>query len=377
MIKKIGIVVLFFFITKALFVITINSAEVIYNPQTAENFTVSIGVAEVVNFRGVSIEIQYNQALLSFQNAVRGTLFLGQNVGWWVVNTSQPGIIRVECVIFGAGQFTSGPGNILNLNFQAILNGTGTFHFLEATIYAVDGSPIPNVHSNDFYLIVGEEAKFAKAKCFLEGPFSAGIMNTNLHAHIPLNSPYAQNPVSVDFIPFDAVDWVLVEIRESIEGPAISYHSKFLYDDGAIRSIHLPCMSFQNLSGNEYFLAIHHRNHLSIMSNSIVAITTSFPTEEYDFSNSANVIGSNGIKELESGIFGMVSGDANGNGVINSYDKTGCWIVNAGKHGYYASDFNLDGNVFPNDLNQYWRINHGRFSDVPQILIYNFNIFDE
>ncbi|MEZ5196178.1 MAG: hypothetical protein R2764_07205 [Bacteroidales bacterium] len=70
--------------------------------------------------------------------------------------------------------------------------------------------------------------------------------------------------------------------------------------------------------------------------------------------------------ELSTGIWGMISGDADGNGIVNVNDKNLNWIPQSGKKGYKSSDFNLNTQVENNDKNDYWRINLNRESQIPQ-----------
>jgi hypothetical protein len=92
--------------------VTIFSSPEIYTPDISETFTVSIEIDEAIDFRGYKTVIHYDYSLLTFESASKGALLIGQNVGWWLVDSNTPGIIDAECIIFGAGEYTTGPGNI-------------------------------------------------------------------------------------------------------------------------------------------------------------------------------------------------------------------------------------------------------------------------
>ena len=87
----------------------------------------------------------------------------------------------------------------------------------------------------------------------------------------------------------------------------------------------------------------------------------------YDFTTGSDKYygGASGAKELETGVWGMISGDASGNGQIQNDDKNDYWMDELGTGGYVASDFNLNGQVQNDDKNDFWKINLGLGSAVP------------
>ncbi|RLD56268.1 MAG: hypothetical protein DRJ05_11595 [Bacteroidetes bacterium] len=90
-------------------------------------------------------------------------------------------------------------------------------------------------------------------------------------------------------------------------------------------------------------------------------------TVSYDFSTAASQVygGSAGYKELNTGIWGMVSGDSNGDQVIDDTDKTSAWDTEAGEAGYKGYDLNLDAEVDNLDKNDFWVPNNPTSSQVP------------
>jgi hypothetical protein len=88
---------------------------------------------------------------------------------------------------------------------------------------------------------------------------------------------------------------------------------------------------------------------------------------QYDFTTGAGqAFGINAQKEIASGIWGMYSGDINGDGVINSNDKSDNWNTEAGMSGYMTSDLNLDGEADNIDKDEYWVENMEESCQIPE-----------
>jgi len=223
------------------------------------------------------------------------------------------------------------------------------------------------VHNLDHFTVfaVGEAEAFSSsvsAKVFLEGPFDTGSMLTTLlsSGHLPLVHPYGGAPwnyggsESVTSIPGSVVDWILVEIRSSTEASSIvANRAAFVKSDGNVVDLDgISPVKFEIAAG-EYYICIHHRNHLSIMSVAAHAISSS--TELYDFTASLNAAYSAGpaaMKDLGGGSFGMFSSDANGDGQVTSSDfNVFLPAAKAAETGYHMADWNLDGQVTSSDFN--------------------------
>ncbi|MCB9249075.1 MAG: endonuclease [Ignavibacteriales bacterium] len=112
---------------------------------------------------------------------------------------------------------------------------------------------------------------------FLEGNYNSatGEMLTGLNTIIPKTSPYSEDPRTVLSIPQDIVDWVLVELRETLNGPAVSSHSALLHKDGRIVADD-GISSTIRLTGDskQYYIVVKHRNHLPIISKDPVTLNT-------------------------------------------------------------------------------------------------------
>jgi hypothetical protein len=217
-------------------------------------------------------------------------------------------------------------------------------------------------------------------KVFLEGPFNGTAMNTGLTGFddFPLTQPYNVAPwnylgtESVTAIPFNVVDWILVEIRDApsasqaTQGTRVAWQAAFLMDDGSIRSLDGENYLQFNIPSiqNVLFTVIYHRNHLSMISANQLSETIG--TYNYDFTTGSGQAYNNGQKEIAPGVWGMFAGDADGSGLIDISDKTTVWNVQAGKTGYLYSDFNMNTQINNRDKNDLWLSNVGKSCQVPQ-----------
>lgn len=215
----------------------------------------------------------------------------------------------------------------------------------------------------------------------LEGPYNGLNMTTGLNpGYIPLQQPYLNQPwvysgfTDIASIPNpDIVDWVMVEIRDAADAASASSETKtgrqiaFLMNNGSVVGLDgASNVQFNNSITQQLYVVLHHRNHLSVMS--AFPLSPSGGVYSYNFSNSADkVFGGNiGHKQLASGVWGMISGDGNADGIITIDDKTNLWFLQAGKAGYLPGDFNLDSQASNPDKNEFWKVNLEKESQVPE-----------
>jgi len=272
---------------------------------------------------------------------------------------------------------TAGPDLTVNLNIGLNpLSDTLSYHL---HLYGVDEDGVPSLQHIDTTSLALEvvREKRVAAKVFLQGPYKANgdTMSTEFlnpaggPLLIPLTSPYAEDPRSVTSIPADIVDWVLVELRDDTTGSAVADTSAFLHkdgrivaDDGTTNDIILTTTS----DSANFFIVIRHRNHLSIMSSSEQLLSDAFSIL-YDFTTAQNqAFGTNPMKQLEAGVFGMYTGDANGDDGVDGLDF-GVWFPQNGNPWNYTTtlgDFNLDAGVDGLDFG-IWFPNNGTGTQVP------------
>jgi len=212
---------------------------------------------------------------------------------------------------------------------------------------------------------------------FLEGPYLSGQMNTDLYdaGLIPPVQPYNVDPWYYEdntsyTVPTDAVDWILVEIRdastaENATGTTmVSRQAAFLTKDGSVIGTDgSPLLKFDINITDGLFLAIWHRNHLGILSAD--ALSESGGLYSYDFSTGSDKVhgGTLGYKLM--GVhWGMPGGNTDTDKDIDETDKSN-WASDAGQYGYKVTDFNLDTQVSNQDKNDVWVENTSLESQVP------------
>jgi hypothetical protein len=221
-------------------------------------------------------------------------------------------------------------------------------------------------------------------KVFLEGPFNdaSNKMNTDLKdmGWIPYAQPFDDNPSAdwyyngtetVGIIPDFAVDWILVELRDAtsvtnaLPGRAIARQAAFVTNNGDVVDLDgLPLLEFDEAVFNDLYVNIWHRNHLGVISaNPLVNVAGTY---SYNFfSGSGQAYGGTSAQvQLYPGIWGIMAGDASGDGVIGD-DQT-LWLLDAGLQGYLKGDLNLDSQVDNMDKNDFLIPNIGSGSFIPE-----------
>ena len=206
-----------------------------------------------------------------------------------------------------------------------------------------------------------------QALIMLEGPYDslANLMKTDINPDIPLNQPYFYPPWSytgtenLASIPANMADWVLVELRATPAGPAIDRSAGILLNDGMIMDASLNGkLRFNGITASSpYYVVIHHRNHLPVMSNLPVIIPN---PEPYNFADTLNFppygTGKKALSRLEAGVYGLISGDVNNDGrlrysgpqndrglIMNLiYYMTGSPVITQTINGYYKEDLTMD-----------------------------------
>ena len=296
------------------------------------------------------------------QNTSQVELYAGTDVGVYVkVGTSNwtlfynglPNVVVTELDIYYDNTTPA------NSRIRAATYGRGLW---ESDLYT---APVPYI---DLEITV-----------FLEGPFHATEMNSDLITYLPLNQPYNIYPwfytgtENVAAIPDpDIVDWILVELRDAGSaasasgGTAVDRQACFILKDGSIVDINGSSNPQFNVTINQgLYVVVWHRNHIGIISNN--ALTPSGNVYTYDFSSGENMVygGNLGHKLLAPGFWGMFSGDCDRDGSVGDGDKSSLWDNQAATKGYLYSDCNLDINSDNTDKNKYWYPNIGEGSQVP------------
>jgi hypothetical protein len=224
------------------------------------------------------------------------------------------------------------------------------------------------------------ENKYLDLKIYLEGAFNGTNMNTGLNTILPASQPFNQAPWYYDGDEFNptlggssVVDWILVELRETSGGAEMATGNTKIWEQACILMSNGSIVSadgfnlprFDTMVMQNIYPIVQHRNHLDVMTANPLALTDS--VYHYDFSTSAAKVynGAAGYKELSPGLWGLVSGDGNGDGSIDILDKE-LWVGQAGKAGYFSTDFKMDARIDNTDKNEYWRLNQTYSSQVPE-----------
>ena len=196
----------------------------------------------------------------------------------------------------------------------------------------------------------------ANVKAVLEGPFdqSSGALMHNLlnqYGFLPTTDPYGLGE-SVAVVPANAVDWVVVELRDKNSNTTtVAQRAAFITTTGTITDLDGSSqVAFSSITADDYYIVIKHRNHLWIMSSSATTLNTGSSTL-YDFTVSQSKAYSQsqlpmvGLPRLAPSVYGMVAGDAASTfGIINAADRVA--VRNAsGQTGYLVTDVTLDGIV--------------------------------
>ena len=163
-------------------------------------------------------------------------------------------------------------------------------------------------------------------KVFLQGSYAgSNTMNANLSSVLPYHQPYDTLPwmytgtETINTIPSNVTDWVLVEIRDSSDyNILIDTRAGVLLTDGSIKDTNLTSgLYFYNIDSGYYYVAVRHRNHISVMTEQPINIPSQIQIDFTD-TNSTKLFGGylQAQIELEHGIWGMISGDINNDGML-------------------------------------------------------------
>lgn len=221
------------------------------------------------------------------------------------------------------------------------------------------------------------------AKVFLEGAYNGTDLNNAIQGSIPASQPYSgvvynNHALSENAVaPANAVDWVLVELREAgsaagaINSTKVGSAAGFLLDNGFIKStdgVSDLSISLTGNTGSDFYVVIYHRNHLPIMSASPVSPSDDLYSIDFTSSSAVTYQGAAALISLSGSKFGMPAGDTNGDGLINATDLAAWRTHNGAAFGYGSSavaDFNLDGVINAIDRNDFQQKNTSKTRQVP------------
>jgi hypothetical protein len=117
------------------------------------------------------------------------------------------------------------------------------------------------------------------------------------------------------------VDWVSVEVRDKTNGAPVFSLSAWLSDNGVVLSDTGGVRIVLETGTGTYYLVLGHRNHMATMTANPIPFTNR--QFSYDFTASAgqNFGGTNAVIEMESNIWALIAGDADGDGAVQAADE--------------------------------------------------------
>ncbi|MEI7896924.1 MAG: hypothetical protein WCJ26_07795 [bacterium] len=265
---------------------------------------------------------------------------------------------------------------------------TGT----EASLYCNKVDPSPWVaygaaNTSSHYLTANNLSSFSTftgsrpamdvgLTAFLEGPYSGSTMTTALRTAglVPLSQPYNvapwnyNGPESVASIPAGVVDWVLIELRQAAtpatatSATILKRRAAFIKSDGTIveKDGTSPVRFYNAALTSNLYPVVKHRNHLAIMANNAVGMTSGIYT--YNLSSGTGQIYGTGKVQLGS-LWGMIAANADGSDFINNDDLL-LWQSNFSQANYNKADFDFTGFVNNDDLLK-WQQNFSKQATVP------------
>lgn len=157
-------------------------------------------------------------------------------------------------------------------------------------------------------------------------------------------------------LPANMVDWLLVEVQNET-GQMIAQKAVALLADGTITDVQtgidLNTVALAGLANNEnYYVLLRHRHHIDVVSAIPVMVTDL--TLTIDFSDPTQVMGgADQLMDMGSGKYGLIAGDATGDGIINVQDFNAYQKEQTQPTPYSPTDFNLDGQLTVDDFNAY------------------------
>lgn len=250
------------------------------------------------------------------------------------------------------------------------------------------------------------------ANAILEGPYDleTNTMRTNLLDNdmfpkdqdgnyiFPREYPFTLVPdelrYTVDEIPENVVDWILIEFRNGQETSTESFYKAcFLRNDGVL----LDTAGNENIvvweeesggidvSGSTpYYVAIHHRNHMAVVSQNLFAFSNDVENPSaLNFSDLSEVYNGTmalkfiGLDDAGERIYSLFGGNASieidpenldnsdQRQIVEQFDlnEINDWIKRENYLLYLRADTNLDGLVNAKDYNISWNNQKNRFVD--------------
>lgn len=164
------------------------------------------------------------------------------------------------------------------------------------------------------------------------------------------------------------VDWIVIELRSDVSGGRRYFYPGLLSSRGYVVDPQTSQrVTARQVRSGTYYMAVHHRNHLSVMTAEPLAVRPGLGRIFADLGRGDIVFGGTaslvvaGLKDGQRR-WAMPAGDVTISNDVGRNDIT--WPVPLDDEGYLPLDTSLDGIVSTNDLNLIWN-NRGRAGAVP------------
>ncbi len=121
--------------------------------------TLSVMLDEAVPVRTIELYIEYDASLVTTVSGGPGALFSGFNLfqGFSEVNPQNPGEWHGYCVILGASQWTTGPGELYRWTVRGIVEGVCPIVTAEITLLPPGGGSYPGTTLTNTTLTIGDD----------------------------------------------------------------------------------------------------------------------------------------------------------------------------------------------------------------------------
>lgn len=238
---------------------------------------------------------------------------------------------------------------------QDIMTGTGCSQEIRRIYRAVD---VCGNEALSVQLITREPQVKLTAKAFLAGPYSGpSTMTTLLNGLLNFShnsQPYSGPPYNyagteyVDVFPPNIVDWVYLELRNPANSAVIvASRAALLTSSGDIVDLDgISPVTFSAVPGF-YFVAVHHRNHLGVLSSAAIDMSSGMGAIDLTAQSSGQIV-------VSVGVWALVKGDVNVEGLVNNSDMAVLAPIAASRMSgiYSLFDVNMDGIVNNTDVSQ-------------------------
>ncbi len=286
-----------------------------------------------------------------------------------------------------SGEFITSKANLeafigqdLNFRFRmasdSLFGGNGWYI---DDIYITDNNGIANTvyaqkNSNKAkdktrLIVLGDQSDRLHVRVFIEGLMSNDAnMKSDLSQMglLPNSQPFFEAPwwystnqtIKSTVQTNNVADWILFELRDK-NNPAIVKFQKAMLarTDGLLMDEHGSLgIDLSSMAGSEYFIALHHYNHLGIISRNAVKINE---VGTFDFTVSKTSTSGNDQQKQINGRYAMIAGDYDHNGIINSLDYN-MWKSASALVNQFVS-WDGDGNGVVNNLDyNIWYMNRSK-----------------